>query len=269
MVKRLLSVIILLPVVIALIFIGGWPFYLIFTAAVCLGAREFSLIFQKNTQNHPSTVLIVLGAALLCLSRAVWGFDGTETLVTLLMLAAMALFIFRRENGHTNAVMDFAITLTGILYVGWLGAFLISLQALPDGEWWLLTALAAAWIADGGAFFIGTKFGKHPLAPRISPKKSWEGYLGGILTATLFTPLIAFLWHIQTPAIQPIHGLVIGIVLGVLSPIGDLAISMIKRFFNVKDSGNLIPGHGGMLDRLDSLLWAGPISYLLIVWFLQ
>ena len=266
MLKRTASAAILLPIVIALIIFGGWPFYIGIAAIIGIGAKEFSSLFHQSHKYDPSNLLIISGAVLLILSRAIWGFAGSESLLTLLILAAMTIHIIHRERGNVNAVIDFCITTAGIFYVGWLGAYIISLRALPDGEWWLILSLGAVWLADAGAFFIGTKFGKHPLAPAISPKKSWEGYIGGVISATLLTPLVAWLLQGYAPAITIVNGFILGITLGALAPIGDLGISMIKRYFNAKDSGNLIPGHGGALDRLDSLLWAVALSYQLITW---
>ena len=267
MVKRLTSVIVLLPIAIGLIVVGGWPFYLAIAAIFGLGAWEFSRLFHQEKLYNPSQVLLIGGTILLILSRAMWGFAGAETILTLLILTCMGLHVFRREQGQTNAVMNFCITITGIVYLGWLGAYVISLRTLPDGMWWLLLGLSAIWIADAGAFLIGSKWGKHCLAATISPKKSWEGYFGGIAAAAALTPLIARLWQLKAPGITPLYGLVLGVVVSVLAPLGDLGISMIKRYFKVKDSGNLIPGHGGALDRLDSILWAAAISYLLVEWF--
>ena len=265
--KRTTSVVILLPIAITLIIIGGWPFYIGIAAIIGIGAKEFSSLFHRSHQYDPSNLLIISGAILLILSRAIWGFAGSESLLTLLILAAMTIHIIHRERGNVNAVIDFCITTAGIFYVGWLGAYIISIRVLPAGEWWLILSLGAVWFADAGAFFIGTKFGKHPLAPAVSPKKTWEGYIGGAITATLLTPLVAWLLHNYVPAITIVNGLILGIILGTLAPLGDLGISMIKRYFNAKDSGSLIPGHGGALDRLDSILWAVALSYQLITWF--
>lgn len=266
MLKRTASVIVLLPIAIALIIIGGWPFYIGIAAIIGIGAKEFSNLFHKSNQYDPSHLLITSGAVLLILSRAIWGFAGSETLLTLLILSAMTIHIIHRERGNVNAVIDFCITTAGIFYIGWLGAYIISLRALPDGEWWLILSLAAVWFADAGAFFIGTKFGKHPLAAAVSPKKSWEGYIGGVIIAAILTPLFAWLLQHFAPAITITNGIILGVILGTFAPIGDLGISMIKRYFNAKDSGNLIPGHGGALDRLDSILWAVALGYQLITW---
>jgi phosphatidate cytidylyltransferase len=265
--KRIASIVVILPVVIALIIIGGWPFYIAIAAIIGIGAKEFSRLFHQSHLYKPSNLLIVTGAVMLILSRAIWGFAGSETILTLLTLAAMTIHIIHRERGNVNAVIDFCITSAGIFYVGWLGAYIISLRAIPDGEWWLITSLVAVWLADAGAFLIGVKFGKHPLAAAISPKKSWEGYIGGAIAATALTPLLAYFLQSYAPAITPFKGLIMGFILGTLAPLGDLGVSMIKRYFNVKDSGKLIPGHGGALDRLDSILWAVALSYQLITWF--
>lgn len=259
--------IVLLPIAIGLIVLGGWPFYLAIAVVLGLAAAEFSRIFHQGGLYNPSRLLLIGGTFLLALARAMWGFAGSETLLTLLTLTAMALHVFHREEGQTHAAIDFCITLAGMFYVGWLGSYVISLRALPDGEWWLLLSLAAIWFADAGAFFIGRRFGKHPLAPIISPKKTWEGYVGGVVCAALLTPALALLWQLRAPAITPLSGLILGGALGLLAPLGDLGISMFKRYFNVKDSGKLIPGHGGVLDRLDSLLWAAALGYQLIYWF--
>jgi phosphatidate cytidylyltransferase len=144
---------------------------------------------------------------------------------------------------------------------------LVSLRSLPDGLWWLLTALPSVWVGDSAAYFVGRAFGRHRLAPRLSPKKSWEGYLAGIVGAAAAGAGFAALWGVAagpSASVTPERGLVLGAVLGLLTTLGDLGISMIKREVQVKDSGTLLPGHGGALDRLDSWLWAGAIGYYLI-----
>jgi phosphatidate cytidylyltransferase len=132
-----------------------------------------------------------------------------------------------------------------------------------------LLVLSAVWIADSGAYFIGRAFGKHKLSPRLSPKKTWEGYLGGVLTGTIGTALMALLFmNLAGPdtTIALWKGALLGLILSVLTTLGDLGESMFKRQVGVKDSSNLIPGHGGVFDRIDSWLWAVAIGYYVIVW---
>jgi phosphatidate cytidylyltransferase len=151
-----------------------------------------------------------------------------------------------------------------------LGAYLISLRNLPEGLWWVLTVLPGVWLADGGAYLIGSRYGRRMLSPRLSPNKTWEGYLGGIVTATLLTPLLALAWSLWTGPqtnVTPVHAALLGLLLAVLTPLGDLGESMIKRQVGAKDSSHILPGHGGIFDRIDTWLWAGVIGYYVIVWF--
>jgi phosphatidate cytidylyltransferase len=125
-------------------------------------------------------------------------------------------------------------------------------------------------IADSGAYFVGRAWGRRKLAPTLSPGKTWEGYLAGIVTGGLLTWLLATLWPkvagVQT-TLSGTHGLILGVVVAVVAPLGDLAVSMIKRSVDVKDSSSIIPGHGGALDRVDSVLWAAVIGYYYVIWF--
>jgi phosphatidate cytidylyltransferase len=104
------------------------------------------------------------------------------------------------------------------------------------------------------------------MSPRSSPKKSWEGYIGGVIGGTLFAVLLASLWHLRAPAVTPLKGLILGLVITSISPLGDLGESMLKRGFGVKDTSRLLPGHGGIMDRIDSWLWAATIGYYLILY---
>lgn len=213
----------------------------------------------------PSAPILILGTAAIILTRFAFQFTGSDLLIVFLLLTTMTIQVIAFEKGCKTSALDFVITIGGILYLGWLGAYLISLRDLPDGLWWLLVVLPAVFISDAAAFFIGSRFGRHKLSKRASPKKSWEGYLGGVVFAALGTMLLANLWHLRAPIITPEKGLILGLAISIFSPIGDLGESMLKRNFGVKDSSRLIPGHGGILDRIDSWLWAVPIGYYLIV----
>ncbi|MEA3351487.1 MAG: phosphatidate cytidylyltransferase, partial [Chloroflexota bacterium] len=192
------------------------------------------------------------------------GFESADWILGLFVLASMLFHLLTYEREREAAGTDFAITLSGALYIGWLGAYLISLRTLPNGLWWFLVALPSVWIADSGAYFIGRQFGRHRLCPRLSPKKTWEGYIGGIISGVLGGALLAAL--VPNVDITPMRGVVLGLILSVITPLGDLGESMFKRQVNIKDSSNLIPGHGGAFDRVDSWLWGGIISYYIITW---
>jgi phosphatidate cytidylyltransferase len=268
LVKRLQVILLLIPVAALFIALGGWPFALLIVTMLGIAAFEYSRIFT-NGQFNPARILIIAGVILLVIQRQVSGFLGSDLLLALLVLVAMALFVFRYERGHNTSAVDFGISLAGILYLGWLGGYFISLRNLPDGEWWMVVILPAVWLADAGAFVIGRRWGRHPFSPRVSPKKTWEGYVGGIVIAAAGTSLLAALWNLRAPTITPLHGLIIGLVISIITPLGDLGESMLKRPFGVKDSGKLLPGHGGVLDRIDSWLWACTIGFYLVQLFMR
>jgi phosphatidate cytidylyltransferase len=182
----------------------------------------------------------------------------------------MGYHLYDYERGREQAGTDFAITISGAFYIGWLGAYLISLRDIPNGMWWVLLVLSAVWFADSGAYLVGKSIGKHPISPRLSPKKTLEGYIGGILFGTIGVPLLVLLiqqLNEDITAISPLHGFILGLAISVLSILGDLGESMIKRQVGQKDSGKILPGHGGAFDRIDSWLWAGVIGYYLITTF--
>ena len=266
--KRIIVVILLLPIGLAGILLGGWAYNLGIAAILALAAWEYVHLMNMGGF-HPAGVLVVGGAALLALGRGWNGFTSAPGLLSLLVLLSMVYHLVDYERGRDQAGSDFGVTLGGIVYLGWIGAYFISLRALPDGKWWVLFVLPVIWVADSGAYFIGVRFGRHRLSPRLSPKKTWEGYFGGVLFGTLGGGLLAFLWvQFFNPGagITPLNGAILGLVLSVVTPLGDLGESMIKRQVGVKDSGNLLPGHGGAFDRIDSWLWAGVLGYYLVMW---
>ncbi|MDH5506045.1 MAG: phosphatidate cytidylyltransferase [Anaerolineae bacterium] len=265
--KRVLVALVLLPIGIAAINAGGAWFTAIIVLLLGLAAFEYVQLFRTGGM-QPAGFFVVAGVVLLALARHTAGFDHDFWLLPLLVLSAMAVHLVAYERGRDQAATDFAITLGGIFYIGLLGSYFIALRKLPDGQWWLLATLPAVWLADSGAYFIGSSFGRHKLSPRLSPNKSWEGYLGGLLLAIVGTPaLVTLYWKLglsSTSLLTLEHAALLGAAMGILPTLGDLGESMIKRQMGVKDSGNLLPGHGGIFDRIDSWLWAAPLGYLII-----
>ncbi len=190
-------------------------------------------------------------------------------MISLVILLSMTYHLVAYERGRDQAGTDFGVTLGGIFYIGWIGAYFISLRSLPEGQWWMLVVLAGVMLADSGAYFIGRKFGRHKLAPRLSPKKTWEGYFGGIIIGVPLTALLAALIQMgvgTASGITPLRGMLVGLVMALVPTLGDLGESMIKRQMGVKDSGNILPGHGGAFDRIDAWLWAVVIGYYMVFW---
>jgi phosphatidate cytidylyltransferase len=212
LVKRTVVALVLLPIGLAAIFLGGWVYAAVIALIAGLAAWEYARLFKQGGF-QPGEVLVVGGAVLLAAGRAWNGFDSASWLLSALILAAMAYHLLAYERGRDQAGSDFAISLSGILYLGWIGAYLISLRQLPEGEWWLLVILPAVWLADMGAYFAGSRFGKHKLSPRLSPKKTWEGYLAGIplplLQCAAGSPFQT--WTGPGPAITPLRARLDGV----------------------------------------------------------
>jgi phosphatidate cytidylyltransferase len=269
MLSRFLVALVLVPIGLALIVSGGIPYLLMVALLTGLAAWEYQRLFRAGGL-EPAGALLILGALLIVFGRALDGFNSTPWIVSLLVLSAMTYHLVAYECGRNQAATDFGITLTGALYIGWLGAYLISLRALPEGLWWLLIVLPGVWLADVGAYLVGSRFGRHKLSPRLSPKKTWEGFVGGILSGTLGSALLAAVIHPWTGPVSAItleRGAGLGFLLALVTPLGDLGESMIKRQVGMKDSSHILPGHGGIFDRIDTWLWAGVIGYYLIDWF--
>ncbi len=266
LIKRLITAAILLLVGTTFILLGNWYYLFFVTVILAIAAWEYWQIYQKGgfAPNAP----ILFGAIIfLAFTRFQNGFIGSDIILAGSVLLAMAFHTISFELGNQNASIDFGITLGGILYIGWLGGYFISLRFLPDGLWWVMLVIATVAIADSGAYFIGSKFGKNKMSPRVSPKKTWEGYLGGVIFSLIGGSILGMIFHNQAPEITMVNGLTIGAVLGILTPLGDLGESMLKRQFDIKDSSNLLPGHGGFMDRIDLQLWAACIGYYMITWF--
>jgi len=273
LIKRTLAALALAAVGIPAMILGGIFYYVLITLLLGIATWEYGKIFRTAGYNA-STPLLVGGVVLLSALRglsASMGFspDLAPAALTLLILAAMTWHLLDYEKGRDQAATDFTITVAGFVYLGWIGAYLIDIRNLPDGLWWLALVLPSAWFADTAAYFFGRRFGKHQLSPRLSPKKTWEGYWAGVFFGTIGTAGLAILWQrLGGPDLTLWQGAGLGAALSILTTLGDLGESMFKRQAGVKDSSNIIPGHGGVLDRIDSWLWAGALGYLLIVWFL-
>jgi phosphatidate cytidylyltransferase len=266
LIKRVLVAIGLAVVGIPAIILDGLYYEILIILLLAIAAWEYGHVFCTAGCNA-SIPIVVAGVVILAGVRAFLP-DLAPAALTLLVLAAMAWHLFDYERGRDQAGSDFAVTTAGIVYLGWIGAYLIDIRNLPSGMWWFLLVLPSVWLADTAAYFVGKGLGKTPLSPRLSPRKTWEGYWAGVVFGTIGTAGLALLWHsLGGPAVPWWKGALLGLALSVLTTLGDLGESMFKRQAGVKDSSNILPGHGGVLDRLDSWLWGAALGYLLIVWF--
>ncbi|HSR46415.1 MAG TPA: phosphatidate cytidylyltransferase [Anaerolineales bacterium] len=265
--QRVLVAAVLLPVGLWIFSVGGWLYAAAMALVLGLAAAEYARLFRFGG-SRPAAPLIVAGTVGLALARHAWRFEFSDLLLAGSALAVMGWHLVDYERGAPSSATDFGISLGGLVYLGFVGAFLVSLRDLPEGWGWLLISLPAVWIGDSAAYFVGRAIGRHKMSPRLSPNKSWEGYAAGIVAAALGGALMAFVYVRFGGAgivVTPGRGLILGLVLGLITPLGDLGISMMKRQFRVKDTGTLLPGHGGVLDRIDSWLWAGVLGYYLTV----
>lgn len=266
--KRVLVAAVLLPAAFIAIYFGGLFYSSLISFLLLFAAWEHLQLLR--TSGYSPAVYLALGSVLLIAqSRHFLAFSGAHAVLSMIVLASVTHHLITYERGRGEPGGDLGATLSVPLYTGWLGAYLISLRNLPQGMWWSFLILPIVWLTDTGAYLIGTKFGSRPLSPRLSPKKTWEGYLGGILSALLGTMFGIYLFRKYvpgSPALTYWEGLILSLMISSLIPLGDLAESMLKRQAGVKDSGNMLPGHGGFFDRLDTILWALPLGYYLITY---
>jgi len=212
---------------------------------------------------------LLVGGVLVIFAARVYLVNQVPLILTALILATITWHLIDFERGRNQTGTDFGVTVAGYMYLGWLGAYFVDLRFLEEGVWWFFLVLGSVWLADSFAYFIGSGFGKHLLCPRLSPKKTWEGYWGGVVLGTLGTVGLTYLFTaLGGPALPWWKAVILGGVLSLLTTLGDLGESMLKRFAGVKDSGSIMPGHGGFLDRIDSWLWGVAIGYYLITWML-
>ncbi|MDP3236371.1 MAG: phosphatidate cytidylyltransferase [Myxococcales bacterium] len=257
---RVVSAIVLLPIVLYLLYRGGYysAALLGFAAAAC--AREYLLITMKEL--NPLGWGTVLSAGAMPLIVAWRPTEATALISGATGVVLFAGWLWHLLNGPLQeGPQRTAQILTAFIYGhGGLTA-LMAIRNLDEGVWWVVAALVITWGNDTAAYFFGRFLGKHKLYPEVSPSKSWEGFFGGFVGA------IGFMF-VQRQFFAPFLTITDCIFLGVcgslLGPAGDLCESMLKRAYGVKDSGNIIPGHGGMLDRIDALIFNAPMVLLYV-----
>ena len=261
LVVRIVTALILLPGVIALLVLGGWWTAVLVAVAAALCALEYEIITQGKV--GPAALLAVLGAGLMPFAAVAYpvGFAGIGFwILGVVFVAASVESLFDADREHAPTRVAHAVA--GCLYAGLGLAPIAALRVGPSGLQWVISALVITWANDTCAYFAGRLFGRHKLHPAVSPNKTWEGFAGGAVGSVVgmfITRWVAF------PELTPTDCLALGLVGAVLGPLGDLCESLLKRAYGVKDSGTLIPGHGGLLDRVDALLFNAPAVYLYVV----
>ncbi|MER7415524.1 phosphatidate cytidylyltransferase [Micromonospora peucetia] len=234
-------------------------FVMVVAAAVGVGIWEMARAVRRSGAHPPLVPLIAGGVLTVGLA---W-FSGPDALSLGLLVTVLGTMVWRLGDGPRGFQRDLTAAALIAVYVPFLGGFAALLAAPEDGQWRVLVTLAAVVLSDTGGYAAGVNFGKHPMAPSVSPKKSWEGFAGSVTAAALGSALLLWLFL----DVAPWWGALFGLAISGAAVLGDLAESMIKRDLGVKDMSNLLPGHGGLMDRLDSILFALPTAYLLLAVF--
>jgi len=259
MLKRSISSVILILVTFATIFILPiWTFSIIASIFIGLGLYEFFRLSEKKEFPLVFSYIGICSGILLPYITYFYRPTGGVWEIIFFIIILITLFIIqftRKENA--NAVALIAVTLFAIFYIGWFFTFLVKIRFMQGGHKMLAYLLLVTKGGDIGAYLIGSKLGRHKLIPRISPNKSWEGAIGGFVFSILFAFLGRYLMGWKSLSFI----LFSGILIGVFTQLGDLAESLIKRDYQVKDSSVFLPGLGGMLDVIDSLLFTAPVFY--------
>jgi phosphatidate cytidylyltransferase len=179
----------------------------------------------------------------------------------------ISLICLLRRPSRETAFRNWAWVIVGALYVGWMLSYWLNLRGLEDGRNWVFLVMLTTFANDTGAFFIGRAKGKRRLTPAISPSKTWEGALGGLICAILAAIVITMVLNRISPfTFKYWQIILLGFLVGLFAQLGDLVESLLKRNMGVKESGNLLPGHGGILDRFDSLIFVGAVVYYYVIW---
>lgn len=260
--RRILPALIFIPLFYALVRYGP-PiafFALVTGASLCALAEFYKLHFRG--ERVPLEIGLGLGLLALMLAGLQWpGLISLRTACLAILAAVLASRLATpREIAH--GLVDSAVLVFGVLYVGLTLGTLLSTRSLPEGEWLIFFLFLVTWAGDTGAYYAGMTLGRHKLAPVVSPNKTIEGLVGGLLLA-LVVAFLARAWFL--PSFSPADCLATALLLTGAGVVGDLTESVLKRSAGVKDSGGIIPAHGGMLDRLDSLLFAAPAFYYYVI----
>ena len=255
--KRTVTVIMGVFLAFLTIFWKGFPFFIIIIIIALLGLKElYGMAYKKGYS--PSYILgriitlyfiMITVCNIYCLNDSI-----KNIIITFFILLTFISQLFKKD--YSKILAEISITIFGSIYLGYLLSFILAVKDLPNGNYYLISLLIITWANDTGAYLIGTKFGKNKIFPQISPKKTIEGSIGGIIFGIAATFASKNWLNLTFNEL-----LSLGLIISIIAQVGDLFESVLKRGSGIKDSGTLIPGHGGILDSLDSLIFTAPIFY--------
>lgn len=272
LIQRVASAVVAVPIIFLLVLVDGWAYAIVVAIALAIAAAEFVHLRDAWRSRWTFGAAFFVG----CMTIAAHTMGGEAALIASAVagvaLAGGAIFIVEAHESHhpatsnaQNHISRFSLptsppawTAVGILYVGGLGSTIVLLRELANGRDWVYLALFSTFAVDTAAYFVGRSFGRHKLAPRISPKKTWEGFAGGYAGGVAALLALNYALGLRIDAAEIV---LLAALFPVAATLGDLAESALKRATNVKDASDLIPGHGGVLDRLDSVLFTFALTW--------
>ena len=272
--QRVLSAVIFLPILFASIWFGNPWFSVVVAIAALLGVIEFYAMVARR-EWHPLTFFGTLWT-LFFIFNAYYApkyssnniyILVTSALITSAVALSLVRVLFLRSSGE-KVMVSWAASVAGIFYMGWLLSYWVLIMNSYGGDWdgrdWVILALFSTFAVDTTAYFIGRAWGRHKMAPTVSPGKTWEGAIGGLVGAMVAVVVLALILDIDISYSEMV---IVGVLIAVFAQLGDLAESKLKRSMGAKEASNLIPGHGGILDRVDSVVFTGVVVYYCLAWF--
>lgn len=265
---RVLTALVGVPIILILLWFGGWVLFGGLAVLAIMASYEIHRMLTGDGKRPLSlfSLALSLNFLLAALVTPSWRLPLIEGGISILLLLSFTWLLVVRKTLE-GSLVDWALTMAVPLYIGWPLSFFLLLRGSQVGFnarfWWMLVVLGGVWIFDTAAFFTGRFLGRHKLATLVSPSKTWEGVIGGMLGTIVATFLLTLPLHLPF-----YHTIILGILISIAGQVGDLAESLLKRQTHVKDSSHLIPGHGGVLDRIDSQLFAVIVVYLYVSWVL-
>jgi len=265
--KRWITGLSALPFLIFLVYIGGFPFViLVGIASICSLWEYYRIVFNADSETLHGVVVwwgYFVGLAIIVTAHIA---DSESVLVllafNLVFVGLMSMFLYKSKPSVVNVIPK---QVQGIIYIPLLLSFLVSIRRAPDGMTWIFLLLAIIFAGDISAYYVGSYLGRHKLNPAISPGKTIEGAIGGLVGNLLVGSIGKFFF---LPALSWGSAVLFFLAVGLAGQVGDLFESEFKRSSKIKDSGGLLPGHGGFLDRIDALLFASPVAYLFKIYIL-
>jgi len=264
MLTRLLTIIICVPVIFLCTYYGGWSFFVFVTVLALLSLNEFYTLMNKKGYSPSylvgnSVTIFFTWFITYTVRHPHWEPYATGILTTAIIITFSAgIFLKKAQDSTVNA----SVTLLGILYIGWLFSYLILIREMTAHGAYLFFLMIAIWACDTTAYIVGTKIGRVKLSPYISPHKTVEGAISGFIVSVIAATVFGKMINMNIT-----HSVILGIIIGIVGQISDLVESLIKRDAGVKDSSTAVPGHGGVLDRMDSFILTAPIMYYYLSWF--